>query len=188
MLKQVGFIVNVQSVKYKVKLHLLDYFFTDPVPLLFIVDMIPVHGVVIVLVCRWFWCWEDHLLISVHRRRVQQQIYINSWDWLSRKTHCMSVADSYWCCLKWLVFIGHIVCRRMIYGDICLARYKLAHCLPLSSTWEHLNNDDCLELMGKITRTVLCCIVYDIYAQWYTCMWTVLKCACSFRFWFYAFV
>jgi len=37
-------------------------------------------------------------------------------------------------------------------------------------------------LGGKITRTVLCCIVYNSCAQWYVHMWTVLKSARRFRF------
>jgi len=36
---------------------------------------------------------------------------------------------------------------------------------PLSSDRQHLSYDVCLEVRGKIIRTVLCCIVYDSWAQ-----------------------
>ena len=37
----------------------------------------------------------------------------------------------------------------------------------------------------KIIRIVLCCVLYDIYAQWlHAHMWVVLIGECWFRFWF----
>jgi len=35
----------------------------------------------------------------------------------------------------------------------------------LSSDRQHLSYGVCLEVIGEIIRTVLCCIVYDSYAQ-----------------------
>jgi len=37
---------------------------------------------------------------------------------------------------------------------------------PLPSSRHHLSYDDCLE-DKRIIRTVLCCVVYDSWAQWY---------------------
>jgi len=36
-------------------------------------------------------------------------------------------------------------------------------------------------IRGKVIRTVLCCVVYDSCAQWYTHTWAVLKDECWFR-------
>ena len=47
---------------------------------------------------------------------------------------------------------------------------------PTDSTWAMII---VWRLWEKIIRTVLCCIVHNSCAQWFTCMWTVLKFAVS---------
>jgi len=43
-------------------------------------------------------------------------------------------------------------------AEFCNIVLVISH--PLSSNRQHLSYDVCLEVRGKIIRTVLCCIVY----------------------------
>jgi len=72
------------------------------------------------------------------------------------------------------IIVKNKVARFMAHGV-----YSLRHPPPIDSFWAVMT---VWRLGVKISRTVLCCVVYDSCGQWYTHTWTVLKSACWFRF------
>ena len=54
-----------------------------------------------------------------------------------------------------------VLSKQVLYSVcVCVCMSVHLSVTPFSSNRQHLSYDDCLEVRGKIIRTVLCCIVY----------------------------